>query len=216
MSAIPDHCPPPTAETLREAALRHLARFAATEQGLAQVLDRAVQRWARRYAAHGGEADRIESERIKSRGVIDRIVEDMRRVGALDDAAFARSRSLSLTRSGRSRRAVAASLAQKGIGAEVLSDALEDSLGHRSDDSAQERELGAALVLARKRRLGPFGRDEMAPPSDDRDGEVSQMQRHQRSLAVFARAGFGRDVAERALAMDRMEAEDRVMALKSS
>lgn len=216
MSAIPDQTPPPTAENLREAALRHLARFAATEQGLAQVLDRAVMRWARRCAANGGETDQIELHRARSRTMIDTIVGDMRRIGALDDAAFARSRSLSLTRSGRSRRAVAASLAQKGIGAEVLGNALEESLGHRSEDAARERELGAALVLARKRRLGPFMRDKAGEESGSPGGEENRLYRHQRALAAFARAGFGRDVAERALAMDFEEAEDRVMALKSS
>jgi len=210
MSAIPDQTPPPTAETLREAALRHLARFAATEQGLAQVLDRAVMRWARKFASQGGETDQIDSEREKSRAVIAAIVSDMRRIGALDDAAFARSRSLSLTRSGRSRRAVAASLTQKGIGAETLGEAMEEALGHRHDDEAKERELAAALVLARKRRLGPFSRDEGEMARSDA-GEA-----HQRALAIFARAGFGRDVAEQALALDLTEAEDRVMALKSS
>ncbi|WP_222548373.1 RecX family transcriptional regulator [Asaia lannensis] len=216
MSAIPDHTPPPTAENLREAALRHLARFAATEQGLAQVLDRAVMRWARRCAANGGETDQIELHRARSRVMIDTIVGDMRRIGALDDAAFARSRSLSLTRSGRSRRAVAATLAQKGIGAEVLGNALEESLGHRSEDAARERELGAALVLARKRRLGPFMRGDATEANDGPEEEESRLHRHQRALAAFARAGFGRDVAERALAMNLEEAEDRVMALKSS
>lgn len=210
MSAIPELPPPPTAASLRETALRHLARFAATEQGLAQVLDRAVMRWSRKAAALGGESDTVEAQAKASRQAIPQIVTDMRSLKALDDAAFARSRSLSLTRSGRSRRAVAASLTQKGIGAEVLGDALEEALGHRHDESAHERELGAALVLARKRRFGPFRRcvsqddDDLAPES------------HQRALAVFARAGFGRDVAERALSLDLTEAEDRVMALKSS
>jgi len=81
-------------------------------------------------------------------------------------------------------------------------------LGHRHDESAREHELGAALILARKRRLGPFRRK-------DAD-EASGPEQHQRALAVFARAGFGRDVAEQALSFDLSEAEDRVMALKSS
>jgi len=208
MSAIPDQIPPPTAETLREAALRHLARFAATEQGLAQILERAVMRWARKYASQGGESERIEAQRATSRAMIDAIVGDMRRIGALDDAAFARSRSKTLTRTGRSRRAVAASLAQKGIDAETLGEAMEEALGHRHDESAREHELGAALILARKRRLGPFRRE-------DAD-EASGPEQHQRALAVFARAGFGREVAEQALSLDLSEAEDRVMALKSS
>ncbi|TDG04393.1 regulatory protein RecX, partial [Paracraurococcus ruber] len=38
--------PPPGEAALREAALAHLARFAATEAGLTRVLRRRVDRWA--------------------------------------------------------------------------------------------------------------------------------------------------------------------------
>ena len=58
-----------------------------------------------------------------------------------------------------------------------------------------EAELNAALVLARKRRLGPFG-----PPDAPRE----------RALGVLARAGFPRGTAIRALDMDLDQAEDRI------
>ncbi|NVN30925.1 regulatory protein RecX, partial [Endobacter medicaginis] len=37
--------PPPSGHVLHEAALRHLARFAATRAGLLRVLDRRIARW---------------------------------------------------------------------------------------------------------------------------------------------------------------------------
>ena len=40
--------PAPSTASLRETALAHLARFAATEVGLKRVLERRVDRWARR------------------------------------------------------------------------------------------------------------------------------------------------------------------------
>jgi regulatory protein len=41
---------PPDGAKLYEAALNHLARYAATEAGMALVLSRKVDRWARLYA----------------------------------------------------------------------------------------------------------------------------------------------------------------------
>ncbi|QYU69974.1 hypothetical protein J4558_07610 [Leptolyngbya sp. 15MV] len=45
--------PPPDAAKLREVAIAHLARFAATEVGLRRVLIRRVDRWAREAEAEG-------------------------------------------------------------------------------------------------------------------------------------------------------------------
>jgi len=52
--------------------------------------------------------------------------------------------------------------------------------------------LVSALILARKRRIGPF--------------RIAAAD-HNRELGVLARAGFPRDVAMRALAMPAEEAE---------
>jgi len=68
---------------------------------------------------------------------------------------------------------------------------------------ADESELAAALVLARKRRIGPF-RVGQAPD------EVGQL----RELGALARAGFSHSVAHRALAMDPDQAEALVNELR--
>jgi len=51
--------PPPNAARLREAALAHLARFAATEAGLRRVLERRIARWARAAEAEGQAREAI-------------------------------------------------------------------------------------------------------------------------------------------------------------
>jgi len=191
---------------LREAALAHLAKFAATASGLEQVLSRRVMRWRQRAVRAGMAEEDAEGRVMALRPAIGRIVADMMRLGAIDDAAFSRNRAQGLTRSGRSRRGVAAHLAQRGVEAEVAREALDEALGERSDEGAREAELGAALVLARKRRLGPFRRG---------DAEGLDAVGVNKALAVFARAGFGRDVAQRAMEMDLEEAEERVLMLKS-
>ncbi|MBQ5773282.1 MAG: recombinase RecA, partial [Acetobacter sp.] len=79
--------------------------------------------------------------------------------------------------------------------------------------SETDRDLCAALVLARKRKLGPFSSPLLQNFSET--GAIFARQKpyvHQkqeqkkRALAVFARAGFVRDIAERVLKMDEGEA----------
>jgi regulatory protein len=173
---------PPDRDALHEAALRHLARYAATAAGLTRVLDRRIARWS----ATGGEPEAAAEARREARGVVARLVE----AGAVDDAGFAAARAQRLARTGRSRRAVAAHLAARGVDGETAAAAL---IGD---------ELASALVHARRRRIGPFRTG--APPDADA---------RRRELAVLARAGFPRDVAERALAMTVEEAEAMVTRL---
>lgn len=182
--------PAPTAATLRERALAHLARYAATEAGLVRVLGRGVDRWARRAAADGMDTDQVATQAAAARAAVRGVVTQLAAAGAVSDAAFAESRARSLLRGGRSRRAVAAHLAAKGVGAETAKAALETD---------EIDELSAALMLARRRRIGPF-----------REGDEDR----KRELAMLARAGFGQDVASKALRMEREEAEEIVTRLR--
>lgn len=197
--------PQPDRSRLREAALAHLARFSTTEQALSQVLERRILRWARQAADAGLDAGEVASAAAALRPLAGQIAAEMTTLGAVDDAAFAKARAARLTRSGRSRRVVQARLAAKGLDASVIDDALEGALGE--GDAGRDAELGAALVFARKRRVGPF-RPEGVEGGDNED--VSRI------LAAFARAGFSRDVAERVLATERDEADERIHALRNS
>jgi regulatory protein len=173
--------PPPTEAALHEAALAHLARYGTTRAGLVAVLDRRIARWAR-----AAEGDGVETAVAVAREAARRVADKLVALGVLNDAAYAESRARSLTRAGRSRRAVAAHLAAKGVDAETAHAVLPDD---------PEAELAAAVAHARRRRLGPF-RTVAGDPA-----------RVQRELAAFARAGFARDTALRALRMDHATAE---------
>lgn len=201
-------CPPPQRSTLREAALAHLARFGTTRQGLEQVLLRRIARWAQKAPRAGDCAEDVAACAADLRPVVVGVVDDMVRLGAVDDAVFARSRVRRLVRSGRSGRAVDAHLAAKGVAATVRDEALETAVGALAP---AEREICAALVLARKRRLGPF-----APPAalEDMD-EAAAMAGLNRALGVLARAGFARDVAQRVLEMQAEEAEEWMDRLRA-
>jgi len=189
--AAPGAGPAPTEARLHEAALDHLARFAATEAGLRGVLVRRVERWARRAEAEGtAEPEALSRLAAEGRAAAARVAARLVAAGAVDDAAFAESRARRLARAGRSRRAIAAHLAAKGVGREAARAALPEAEG---------AELDAALAWCRRRRVGPFA---AAGPM----GREARLK----ALASLARAGFGRGVAEAALDMEPEAAEARL------
>jgi regulatory protein len=178
---------PPDAAKLYEAALNHLARYAATEAGMAQVLSRKIDRWLRLYA--GEDADPVlaaEATRGAKRA-IPGVIAKLQAAGVLNDDAFAASRAKRLTREGKSRRGALAHLAAKGVASAVASKTLAED---------PERELAAACAYLRRRRAGPFG-------------DAPELK----ILGAMARAGFSQDIARRAMRLDREDAEDRIKAL---
>jgi len=175
------------AASLREAALAHMLRYGGTGASLTRALDNRIHRWAEAMGAEEG-ADRTElaTQAESWRVVARQVVESLTKLGAVNDAAFAESRARGLALSGRSRRAITARLMAKGIDPDHARAVLPE---------AENSELISALILARKRRIGPFRKAE-----PDRDKE----------LGVLARAGFPRDVALRALAMEAEAAEEAI------
>jgi regulatory protein len=176
----------PSKHDLHEAALAYLTRNAATGATLARTLERKVAAWARAAARAGVDPEAVEGDVARCREAIDAVVARLREVGLVNDAAFASARARRLSLAGKSKRAIAAHLAERGVPLALAKGALPDD------------ELGAALVFAHKRRLGPFARGE----ADAEDGR--------RALAAMARAGFDLGVSERALGMDREAAEELV------
>jgi regulatory protein len=174
---------------LHEAALAYLSRYAASRARLHRVLDRRCERWAHDAGTEAAAAA-LPGLRQRVREVVARLAA----AGAVDDAAFAVNRARSLGRTGRSRRAIAAHLAARGVTADDARAALPDD---------PEAELAAALALARRRRLGPF-----------RNSDAAADPRHE--LGVLARAGFSHAIAARALRTDPDTAEALLARLRRS
>ncbi|WP_272937835.1 recombination regulator RecX [Xaviernesmea oryzae] len=104
---------------------------------------------------------------------------------ALDDAAYAEISTRSGMCGGRSKRAIALKLSQKGVAGEIVTAAV-----------AEADDMHAALVLARKRAFGPF-----------RKGELDE-KRKAKELSAFARAGFSFEIGKRVFGMSLDEAEE--------
>lgn len=154
---------------------------------LSRVLRRKVATWARRAARASRDPELVASDIAQCDVAIDAISARFREVSLLDDTKFAESRAKTLRRAGRSRRAITAHLRIKGVDSKTTAEAVPEDA---------RIELDAALAFARKRRIGPFAKEEV-----DRTGK-------QKALAAMARAGFGWSVSERALGMDREEADE--------
>lgn len=220
--------PPPTEARLRDAALAHLARFAATEAGLLRVLRRRVDRWAQRATAEAGTAidaaATIADAAVAARHAAAAVAKALVASGLVDDAAFAASRARRLTRAGRSRRAIAANLAAKGVPRATAAEALP------TDEAT---ELDAALAYCRRRRIGPFAQPPRpgisrtatptATPTAMPSGTSEAKQRRpippeeaarQKALAALARAGFDRATAEAALDLAPAAATARLEAAR--
>lgn len=171
---VPRKVTPPS---LRNAALYYLQRFSASRDGVSRVLWRKVQR---SIAHHGGD----EAE---ARGWVEALLDDLERLGLLDDRRFAEGRVRSLTARGTSQRGIRQALGRKGVAAEVIEQAMDRIADDEGAEDPRLRDLRAALTYARRRRLGPYR------PAEDRG------IRREKDMAALARQGFSHDVARRVL-----------------
>ena len=167
----PRKIPDTSLPAMEKAAYAYLERFASSAENLRRVLMRRVERAVRAEAIERSEG----AARVAA--VIDRLVE--RRL--LDDRLYAEARARSLGRQGRSKSVIARRLALKGVDKETVGTAM-DAL---ADDGHSD--LRAALLLARKRRLGPFR------------AKAERNEKRARDMAVLGRAGFSFEVARKVI-----------------
>lgn len=152
---------PLDATQLRDLALGYVARYATSASKLERYLARKLR--------ERGWADGEEQPDLSA------LVSRYAQLGYVDDEAYARMRGASLLRRGYGQRRVAQSLAEAGIDADVR--------GAVAGSEGQLRQ--AALVLARKRRLGPFGR------------AVPDRETREKQVGVMLRAGHSMDMARK-------------------
>jgi regulatory protein len=152
--------------TLEELALRYVGRFATTRAKLIYYLERKL-----RERGWDGEKE-PDAEALAGRMV---------RLGYVDDAAYALSKSRALAGRGYGPQRIRQSLRAAGVG-------FEDS--QPADDLAQAERVSAALRFARRRRLGPFA--ERRLERDERE----------RALAAMVRAGHAFALARAVLELE--------------
>jgi regulatory protein len=169
-----DRRPPPKigASYLENAALHYLERYSSSRANLRRVLMRKIDR---SLAHWGGERDEMAA-------LADSVIAKLAGLGYLDDTAYAETKLRGLRRKGASARLIRATLAAKGVEAETAENAMAEQDG--------QSELDAALILARRRRLGPYR------PADKR------AEFRAKDLAALGRAGFSWEVARAVVEAD--------------
>lgn len=171
MSSKRRNPPPLTAARLEELALAYVARFATTQAKLRSYLQRKLRE--RGWDDEGSPP-------------IDSLVSRYVELGYLDDAAWGRMKAGSLLRRGYGARRVGEALQMAGLAEEVRDE-------FRPGELEQRR---AALVLARRRRFGPFA--VQAPDRPTREKHVAAMMRagHRLDIARHIIDANGPDAAE--------------------
>lgn len=160
-----------TPQSLRNAALFYLQRYATSAENLRRVLIRRVER-----AAHVHGSDIVEGTEIVSK-----IITRYREVGLLNDLVYAETQAKTLFRRGTSSRAIRVRLHTKGVGREEIERALA-----LLDLEVTEIDLVAAVILSRRRRLGPWRLED-------------RLNHRKRDLAILARRGFSYTVAKQVI-----------------
>ncbi len=156
----------PTEDRLKNAALHYLDRYASSAANLRRVLERKVLK-----ACLNLELDPAEFS-----ATIDQVVDKCVRSGLVNDRSYAETKIASMRRRGGSRRKIEAQLSAKGVDRDTLQSVLED------DDQV---EMDAAMVFARRRRLGPFR------------AKSERATRRDKDLAAMCRAGFSFEIARK-------------------
>ena len=134
----------------------------------------------RRSAAyHGDDASALAP-------AVEALVAHHAKAGSINDTAYAESQARKLRRRGGSARVIVQTLAAKGVPSEIVSETAA-SLAGEGDDRA------AAMVFARRRRLGPFR-------------QAHRAENRTRDLAALGRAGF--DYRTAAAVIDAKDEDD--------
>jgi regulatory protein len=179
-SGPPRQRPPLDSARLEELALRYVGRYATSRAKLVAYLARKV-----RERGWGGEKE-PDFEAIAQR---------FSELGYVDDAAYALSKSQSLSSRGYGRGRLDEKLRMAGIGEEDGAEARAHAEGQAVD---------SALRYARRRRIGPFASARLDP------------KQRERGVAAMVRAGHSFTLA-RAIAdmppgaeVDEEELRDRL------
>lgn len=159
--------PPLTEAKLRDLALHYAARFASTGARLEGYLLRKIRE---RGLAEDADGRTVE---VDVPALVARLVE----LGYVDDDAYARMRARDLGARGYGARRVEESLRHAGV---------HEGL-RRAHAPGEAESRRAAALMARKKRLGPFGGQ--AEGGDP----LARRKAHEKAVAAMLRAGHQYD-----------------------
>lgn len=177
-----------TEKYLYNSGLAYLQRFPASVPHFRRVMKRKIARSCNYHK---------DQETENCLALLETTITQFERMGLLDDESYLTGMVNSLRRRGLSTQAIISKLGQKGFSHDKVTATLR---AHDENSGNREGDLAAALLLVRRKRIGAYRRDE--------DGDRNK------ELAALARAGFGFDIAQKALSSTRDEAEEIIAQVR--
>ena len=177
-----------TQKYLYNAGLAYLQRFPTSTANFHRVMMKKIKKSCAFYE------DQSIEECLK---LLDEVTQSFTRMGLLDDDAYLKGMITSLRKRGKSKQAILAKLQQKGMDTSEILDSLKNF--EDKNQTTQSHDFLAALELTRRKKLGAF--------------RIKETFDANKELAALARAGFGFDIATKALKIDKDTAQEYLLEI---
>lgn len=188
-----------SARYLYNSGFAYLQRFPASSVHFKSVMMRKIYNSCR----HHEEQSQEECETL-----LDELILQFQDSKLLDDAAYLKGMVISLRKRGLSSLQISMRLQQKGFVKDDVKQAIQthDDLEYETEDSdliddKVNGDIYAALIFARKKKLGPYDPEKKRSP--------------EKSLATMARAGYSYDIAKKTLEISPEDLEEKLRTLSA-
>lgn len=171
---------------LYNSGLAYLQRFPASSYHFKSVMMRKIDKSCRHH---------VEQNTEQCEKWLDELILKFQELTLLDDKAYLKGMMTSYRRRGLSSMQIKLKLSQKGYSTEDIQNELSqyDAQEYQTE---YEGDLYAALIFARKKRLGPF--------------DIENKKPFEKALASMARGGYSFEVAKKTLEISPDDLEERL------
>lgn len=167
-----------SARYLYNSGLAYLQRFPASSMHFQSVMKRKIDKSCRHH---------VEQSKDDCLKMLDELVVQFQELGLLNDETYLKGMIISLRRRGLSSLQINNKLQQKGYKRNDIDEAIKQH-DQETFETSHDGDIHAALIFARKKKLGPFDREQKRDPT--------------KSLAIMARAGYSYDIAKKTLQLN--------------
>lgn len=175
-----------SADYLHNAGLYYLQRFAASAGQFRKVMTRKIDRSCLYHQ---------DQDRENCLILLNDLIERFQEIGLLNDDLYGRALFKNYRNKGYSRRKLDAKLKEKGLEEELIKTLFEEE---KMEEGEADLEYRAALLLAKKKKIGPFAL---------KFSEDAPEDAYEKHLGRLARAGFSYDICKKILDLEKNMAE---------
>lgn len=173
-----------TEKYLYNSGLAYIQRYPASSEHFRTVMKRKINKSCRFHTEQSEE----DCYRL-----LDDLVIKFKDLNLLDDTAYTKGMVTSYRRRGLSSNQITMQLSMKGIPKEDIKHTLNE---YDQDEYGTDQygDIHAALIFARRKRLGPY--------------DVMNKKEPDKALGVMARAGYSYEISKKIIEMDEAELDE--------